>query len=68
MSLGIFVGLCVIGSDLLIYFLFQWMYGENRAAIARRVASRRRAIDQQQQGGLFLVHSRKTARLTHERI
>jgi len=44
MSLGIFLTLAMIGVDFLIYFLFQWMYGEKRAAIAKKVAAQRRAM------------------------
>jgi len=68
MSLGIFLALCVVGADLLIYFLFQWMYGEKRAAIAKKVAAERRAIEQERQTRPFLVHAGKGGAMTQERI
>jgi len=74
MSLGIFLALCILGADVLIYFLFQWMYGERRAAIAKKVAAQRQAIErereesQRQQAGPFLVHSKKAGPATQERV
>jgi hypothetical protein len=43
MSLTIFLALCILGSDFMIYALFQWIYGEKRRAFARQVAARNRA-------------------------
>ena len=73
-SLGIFIALCVVGADLLLYFLFQWMYGEKRAAIAKKVAAQRQAIERErtdalrQQAGPFLVHSSAAGPLTQNRL
>ena len=67
MSLGIFLALCIVGIDVLIYFLFQWMYGEKQAEIVKKVAAQRRAMAQQG-GGPFLVHSNKGGAVTQERI
>ena len=30
MSLNVFMALCVLGCDFMIYVLFQWLYGEKR--------------------------------------
>ena len=74
MSLGIFLALCLLGVDVLIYILFQWMYGERRAAIAKKVAAQRLAIarereeSQRQKAGPFLVHSKKAGPATQERV
>ena len=73
-SLGIFIALCIVGADLLLYFLFHWMYGEKRAAIAKRVAAQRQAIERErtealrQQAGPFLVHSREAGPVTQKRL
>ena len=66
-SFGIFLTLCILGADFLIYFLFQWIYGEKRAALAKVVAAQRRAMAENQ-AGPYLVHSRKGRTVTQERI
>jgi hypothetical protein len=43
MSLTLFVTLCVLGCDLLIYFLYQWALGEGRRTLMRKAVSRQRA-------------------------
>jgi hypothetical protein len=40
MSATLFLAFCIIGCDLLLYFLFQWTYGEKRRGLARRANSR----------------------------
>ena len=67
MSFGIFLTLCTLGADLLIYFLFQWIYGEKRAALARRVTAQRQAMEEEN-AGPYLVHSRKGGTVTQGRI
>jgi hypothetical protein len=42
MSLTLFVTLCVLGCDLLIYFLYQWALGERRRTLMRKAVSRQR--------------------------
>jgi hypothetical protein len=44
MSLNIFVALCVLGVDFLIYVLFQWTYGDKRKAIERKLLAQRNAM------------------------
>jgi hypothetical protein len=36
-----FLALCILGCDFLLYVLFQWVYGEKHRNHARRVAARR---------------------------
>jgi hypothetical protein len=43
MSLTIFIALCVLGCDVLIYILYQWAFGESRRIREGRAAARRRA-------------------------
>lgn len=43
MSATVFLAICILGCDVLLYFLFQWTYGEKRRGLARR--SRRRLAD-----------------------
>jgi hypothetical protein len=37
MSLTVFLALCILGCDLLLYILFQWIYGEKRRKHPRRL-------------------------------
>lgn len=43
MSLTLFVSLCVLGCDFLIYFLYEWAFGERRRTRMRKDAARRRS-------------------------
>jgi hypothetical protein len=52
MSLNVFVTLCIVGIDFLVYFLFQWTYGDKRRAMARKLAAIRRASGPQSSGPL----------------
>lgn len=47
MSLTVFLALCVLGIDFMIYALFQWTYSDKRSAIARQVAVQRNALKEQ---------------------
>ena len=60
MSLTVFLALCVLGLDFMIYVLFKLLYGDRRSVIARRVAAQREAA-RAEASGLFLVPARKTA-------
>lgn len=42
MSFTLFMALCILGCDFLIYILYQWAFGERRRALMRRAPSRRR--------------------------
>lgn len=59
MSSTLFFALCILGCDLLLYFLFQWTYGEKRRGIKRRRA-RRGALITQSGDRPFLVASPKS--------
>jgi hypothetical protein len=43
MSLTVFLAICILGCDLLLYILFQWVYGEKYRERSRRLAVRRKA-------------------------
>jgi hypothetical protein len=43
MSFTVFLTLCVVGCDVLIYFLYEWAFGERRRTRMRKAASRQRA-------------------------
>jgi hypothetical protein len=36
MALMVFLAFCILGCDFLLYFLFQWVYGEKRRKHSRR--------------------------------
>jgi hypothetical protein len=41
MSLTVFLAICILSCDFLLYFLFQWVYGEKHRNHRRRSAARR---------------------------
>jgi hypothetical protein len=47
MSLNIFLMLCILGIDFMIYVFFQWIYGDKRSAIARQVAACRKTLSEE---------------------
>ncbi len=57
MSATIFLAICILGCDILLYFLFQWTYGERRRGLARRSAAPSGAV-QQPDTRPFLIASR----------
>jgi hypothetical protein len=65
MSLTIFLGLCILGLDFMIYVLFMWVCGDRRALIARRVAEQRKAA-QAEAAGLIIFPARKSAPVHQE--
>lgn len=57
MSLAIFLTLCILGIDFLIYVLFQWTFGDKRRALQRKIDMQRRAM--KETAGLVLVRGNK---------
>jgi hypothetical protein len=47
MSLNIFLTICILGIDFMIYVLFQWACGDKRTAVARQVALSRKALNEE---------------------
>jgi hypothetical protein len=47
MSLTLFLGLCILGLDFMIYVLFQWTYGDRRNQMARKLAAYRSTMKEQ---------------------
>jgi len=43
MSLIVFLALCILGVDFLIYVFFQWTYGDKRNALNRQLAAYKNA-------------------------
>ena len=60
MSATVFLAICILGCDFLLYFLYQWTYGDRRRGLARRSAAPRSAMNQPDTRP-FLVSSRKSA-------
>ena len=58
MALTVFIALCILGVDFLIYVLFQWTWSDKRRAIARQVAAHRKALNERPRRP-FLVPSRE---------
>jgi hypothetical protein len=65
MSLNIFLTLCILGMDFMLYVLFKWIYGDKRSAIARQVAACREALKEESPRP-FLVTSQNTAPRSEE--
>ena len=60
MSATLFLAFCIIGCDFLLYFLFQWTYGEKRRGLSRRSRTPMSSMNQPD-ARPFLVASRKSA-------
>jgi hypothetical protein len=67
MSLTVFLALCILGLDFMIYMFFQWTYGDKCRAIARQVAAYRKAREDQSSRP-FLVHSQRVPPRPQERL
>src|ERR1700734_4279809 len=59
MSATLFLAVCILGCDFLLYFLFQWTYGEKRRGLSRRTRTPMSPMSQPD-ARPFLVASRKT--------
>jgi hypothetical protein len=60
MSATLFLALCILGCDFLLYFLFQWTYGEKRRGLSRKSRTPMSSMNQPD-ARPFLVASRKSA-------
>ena len=60
MSATLFLAFCILGCDFLLYFLFQWTYGERRRGLTRRSRAPKGAMNQPD-ARPFLIASRKGA-------
>ena len=60
MSATVFLAICILGCDFLLYFLFQWTYGEKRRGLSRRSRARKGAANQPD-ARPFLISSRRGA-------
>jgi hypothetical protein len=67
MSLTIFIAVCVLGIDFLIYVLFQWTFADKRQALQKKLAAERQAL-QGESARPFLVSSRKIGPQTQARL
>jgi hypothetical protein len=67
MSLNVFMAICVVGVDFLIYALFQWTYGDKRRALQKKLAEQRKAMEVEGSRP-FLVSSRRTGAVTQARL
>jgi|SRR5580704_6241924 len=60
MSATVFLAFCILGCDFLLYFLFQWTYGEKCRGLSRR-SNRPKSGMNQPDPRPFLVSSRRSA-------
>src|SRR5271168_5156939 len=60
MSATLFLAVCILGCDILLYILFQWTYGEKRRGLARRSPNRPTAMNQPD-ARPFVIASRRSA-------
>ena len=67
MSATLFLAFCILGCDFLLYFLFQWTYGEKRRGLSRKSRTSRIAVNQADTRP-FLVASRRSAAGSAQRL
>lgn len=67
MSATVFLAICILGCDFLLYALFQWTYGEKRRGLSRRSRTPKTAMDTPD-ARPFLVASRKSAAAGVQRL
>jgi len=60
MSITVFLTCCILGIDFMMYVLFQWLYGDKRRAMARKLAAIRSEM-KAETAGPRLVRSREGA-------
>jgi hypothetical protein len=48
MSLRVFMAICILGCDFMLYVLFQWMYGEKRRKHVHKSPPKSRAMRMQE--------------------
>ncbi|HYL86525.1 MAG TPA: hypothetical protein VE263_20035 [Candidatus Angelobacter sp.] len=70
MSLTVFLALCILGIDFMIYAFFQWTYGDKRRAQARQLAALKTAYQNQSRRPYvsprpYVVASRRAASGSH---
>jgi hypothetical protein len=65
MSLNIFLMMCILGIDFMIYVFFRWVYGDKRGAIARKVAACRETLNEESSGP-FVVTPENAANLAKQ--
>jgi len=58
MSFTVFLALCVLGLDFMVYALFQWTYGDKRKALARQLAAHEQALRKQPPRPVLVSHER----------
>ena len=56
MSLTILLAICILGVDVLIYFLYEWAFGESERI--RKCRNSRFAVDAGQSVGVHQIHQR----------
>lgn len=59
MSATVFLAICILGCDALLYFLFQWTYGEKRRGLVPRIGSRHRTANPQKSQPIEFVPARR---------
>jgi hypothetical protein len=67
MSLNVFMVVCVLGVDFLIYVLFQWTYGDKRRAMQKKLAEQRKAMAAEGSRP-FVVHPKQASAVTQARL
>jgi hypothetical protein len=61
MSATVFLAICILGCDFLLYVLYQFTYGEKRRGLSRRSKAQKHAAMNQPDARPFLVASRRGA-------
>jgi len=67
MSATVFLAICILGCDFLLYVLFQWTYGEKRRGLSRRSRTPKAGVNQPD-ARPFLVSSRRSPVRSAQRV
>lgn len=65
MSATVFLAICILGCDFLLYFLYQWTYGERRRGLSRRSARPKSGVNQPDARPFLIAARKDAARGTH---
>jgi hypothetical protein len=68
MSVTVFLAICILGCDFLLYVLYQFTYGEKRRGLSRRSKAPKHAAMNQPDARPFLVASRRSATGRDQRL
>jgi hypothetical protein len=61
MSATIYLAICILGCDFLLYFLYQWTYGEKRRGLSKKSRAPKTIVEGQNVQPFLVAFGRATA-------